>query len=79
MLVLSRKVGEKVLVGNDVTLEIVRVNGNRITVGIHAPIDVKILRGELAEKERRGLDVEKVELPMMEFVFDAESEAAHAC
>ncbi|MFN3194188.1 MAG: carbon storage regulator [Aureliella sp.] len=79
MLVLSRKVGEKILVGHDVTLEVVRVTGNRVTLGIHAPIDVKILRGELAAKEQSGRSSESVELPTIELILDAESEAAHAC
>ena len=47
MLVLSRKAGEKIVLGDDVTVEVVRIAGNRITLGITAPESVKILRGEL--------------------------------
>ena len=47
MLVLSRKVGEKLVIGNDITVEIIRIAGNRITLGLAAPADVKILRSEL--------------------------------
>ena len=47
MLVLSRKSGEKIHVGNDVVIEIKRVTGSRVTIAIDAPRDVRILRGEL--------------------------------
>ena len=49
MLVLSRKVGEKIHVGNDIVLEIRRLAGNRVTVAIDAPKSIRILRGELME------------------------------
>ncbi len=47
MLVLSRKIGEKIHVGDDVTLEVRRVAGNRVTLAVHAPREVRIVRGEL--------------------------------
>jgi carbon storage regulator len=49
MLVLSRKPGEKVVIGNAITVTVVQVYGNRVRVGIDAPDHVRILRGELAE------------------------------
>jgi|GEM_PF-1350751 len=49
MLVLSRKVGERIHVGNDVFVEVRRVAGNRVTLAISAPKNVRILRGELME------------------------------
>ena len=48
MLVLSRKPGEKVVIGNGITVTVVEVQGNRVRVGIDAPEQVRILRGELA-------------------------------
>jgi carbon storage regulator len=47
MLVLSRKVGEKLVIGNNITIVVNRVAGNRVTIGIDAPDDVRIIRGEL--------------------------------
>jgi len=47
MLVLSRKVGEKIVIGDNITITINRIAGNRVTVGVDAPGDVHILRGEL--------------------------------
>ncbi len=51
MLVLTRKVGERLVIDGNVTVEIVRIQGNRITLGVVAPADVKILRGELQPKQ----------------------------
>ena len=47
MLVLTRKAGEKIVIGEKVTVVINRISGNRVTIGVEAPSDVKILRGEL--------------------------------
>jgi carbon storage regulator len=52
MLVLSRKVGERIHVGENVVLEIRRIAGNRVTLALDAPRDVRILRGELEAAAR---------------------------
>jgi carbon storage regulator len=58
MLVLSRKVGERIHVGDNITLEIRRIAGNRVTLALDAPRNVRILRGELelAAREFRTLE-----------------------
>jgi carbon storage regulator len=48
MLVLSRKVDERILIGDDIVVSIVRVRGNTVRLGIEAPAHVQILRSELA-------------------------------
>jgi carbon storage regulator len=48
MLILSRKPGEKVFIGGNITVTVVEVNGNRVRLAFDAPDDVRILRGELA-------------------------------
>lgn len=48
MLVLSRKIREQIQIGNEVTITILRVNGNSVRIGIEAPTDVRILRAELS-------------------------------
>jgi carbon storage regulator len=48
MLVLSRKPGEKVVLGDGITLTVVEVQGNRIRLAFDAPDQVRILRAELA-------------------------------
>ncbi len=47
MLVLSRKESEKIKLGDSIVLTIVRVNGDRVRLGIEAPGDMLILRHEL--------------------------------
>lgn len=47
MLVLSRKVGEELVIGDNIRIVISAVAGNRVSVGIEAPRDVHIVRGEL--------------------------------
>lgn len=49
MLVLSRKVGERVLVGDNVVVTIVRIGPNAVRVGIEAPKDMNIVRDELID------------------------------
>jgi carbon storage regulator len=49
MLVLSRKVGERIHVGDEIVLEIRRIAGNRVTLALDAPRSVRILRGELEQ------------------------------
>lgn len=49
MLVLSRKVGESIQIGDDVRIIVNRIAGNRITIAVDAPRSVKIVRGELAQ------------------------------
>ncbi len=47
MLVLSRKIGEKVVIGDGIVVVVKRILGQRVTFGIEAPDTVRIVRGEL--------------------------------
>lgn len=67
MLVLSRKEGQQILVGEDVVLTITQIRGNRVKVGISAPRDVSVKRVESVEME------ESVDTPL---VFDYCSSSA---
>ncbi|HUE75028.1 MAG TPA: carbon storage regulator [Pirellulaceae bacterium] len=51
MLVLSRKIGEKLVIGEGITVVVNRIAGNRVTLGIEAPRDVRIVRAELRPME----------------------------
>lgn len=56
MLTLSRKLGERIIIGDGeskITVEVVDIQGNRVRVGVTAPKDVVILREELAARGRR--------------------------
>jgi carbon storage regulator len=50
MLVLSRKANESIQIGPDVVITVVRVQGDRVRIGIEAPADVRISRSELLPK-----------------------------
>lgn len=52
MLVLSRKLNQKIVIGGNITVEVLKVKGNTVRIGISAPDDVHILRGELPQKEK---------------------------
>lgn len=47
MLILQRKTGESLLIGEDITIRVVSVDGTRVRLAISAPEDVSILRSEL--------------------------------
>ena len=47
MLVLTRRIGERISIGDNIEIVVRRVAGNRVTLGIEAPRDVRILRSEL--------------------------------
>ncbi len=56
MLVLSRKPSQRILIGKDVTITVVRIDRNQVRIGIDAPAEVSILRDELT-----AIEPEKVE------------------
>lgn len=52
MLILTRRIGETVMVGNDCTVTVRGVNGNRVRVGINAPKTVAVHREETFERTK---------------------------
>jgi carbon storage regulator len=48
MLVLSRKLGEKILIGDSIVLTVVKIDRNQIRLGIEAPVEVAIYREEIS-------------------------------
>ncbi|MDR2754184.1 MAG: carbon storage regulator [Planctomycetaceae bacterium] len=56
MLVLTRKEGEKICIGDDVVITIVRTGGDRVRLGIEAPSDQVVLRSELKAKEPQNVE-----------------------
>jgi carbon storage regulator len=47
MLVLTRKVGERIRIGDDVTVQVLEVRGGQVRLGLAAPADVRIFREEI--------------------------------
>jgi carbon storage regulator CsrA len=54
MLVLTRKLQETIQIGENITITIVRIKGNTVRVGIEAPRDVRVARGEVFTRELSG-------------------------
>ena len=50
MLILTRKLGESIIIGENVQLSVVEINKNNIKIGINAPKDITIYREEVFEK-----------------------------
>ena len=62
MLILTRRVGERLIIGENVTVTILSVKGNQIRIGIDAPRDIKVNREEVYQRilnERKGLSRER--------------------
>ena len=53
MLVLTRKAGEKVCIGSDITVVVLEVRGNRVQIGLDAPAQIRIVRQELYDRVGR--------------------------
>ena len=56
MLVLSRKLGEKIIIGDSIVLTVVKIDRNQIRLGVEAPANVAIFREEIAPQRGPGLD-----------------------
>lgn len=52
MLVLTRKKGENIFIGDDIEVSIIGIDGDRVRIGIEAPMELEILRGELLDETK---------------------------
>ncbi|GHT58657.1 carbon storage regulator [Spirochaetia bacterium] len=52
MLILSRKVDEKIMIGDDVSITIIEVRGDQVRIGVDAPKNVKVFRKEVFDAIR---------------------------
>ncbi|HUS40042.1 MAG TPA: carbon storage regulator [Pirellulales bacterium] len=52
MLILSRSVDQRIRIGNEIFLTVVRIHGNRVEIGIEAPQEVRVVRDEVELKPK---------------------------
>jgi carbon storage regulator len=53
MLILTRRAGEALRIGDDIEVTVMAVNGSQVRIGINAPRDIAVDREEIAERKRR--------------------------
>ena len=56
MLILTRRVGETLMIGDEVTVTVLGVKGNQVRIGVNAPKDVAVHREEIFERIKREED-----------------------
>ena len=72
MLILTRRVGETVMIGNEVTVTVLGVKGNQVRIGVNAPKDVAVHREEIYERIKREEDqVSRPGAPVVKIEDDA--------
>lgn len=52
MLILSRRKDERILIGDDIKITVIKVGGGKVHLGIDAPVNVTILREEVANRDK---------------------------
>lgn len=63
MLILTRRVGETVVIGDDVTVTVLGVKGNQVRLGVNAPREVAVHREEIFERIKRERGEEETVSP----------------
>ena len=65
MLILTRKVGEKLVIGEDVTVTVLGVKGNQIRIGIDAPLEIPVHREEIYQRILKERAADRTQVAMI--------------
>jgi carbon storage regulator len=63
MLILTRRPGESLRIGDDIEVTVMAVNGSQVRIGINAPRDISVDREEIAERKRRDREASSPQAP----------------
>ena len=61
MLILTRRVGETMMIGDEVTITVLGLKGNQVRIGVNAPKDIAVHREEIYERIKREQAAQKSE------------------
>ena len=70
MLILSRKINERIMIGDDISISIIEVRGDQVRIGVDAPKTVKVFRQEVFDairEENKAASESTVVFPILDF------------